>query len=252
MNYSYSNPITSTYENIIADCPNCNHHNIYNRITDLQTRNPISFKTVECDKCNQKFNINGDSIGEAYEYLIFDVYFMKEQKRYMYCILNLAQAIESFLFYTIRVKLLFLPHKNCYIDSTKRLNLISSKISEVMKKYTFHPLRNIFFELYINHENFLSIDNINDFLRTNNLKKIKNRDTASWYNEINNLSDLKRKSLFSKLLNTKVPELRNKVVHKYSYRPSLEEVEQSITETRDIVFRLKDHLDIRDHFHYLN
>ena len=36
-----------------------------------------------------------------------------------------------------------------------------------------------------------------------------------------------------------------KVVHKYSERPSLEEVEQSITETRDIVFRLKFYLDIQ-------
>ena len=250
MNYSYSKQVKSTYENIIAECPDCNHSNIYNRITDLQTINPITFKTVECDKCNQKFNINGDSIGEAYEYLIYDVYLMKNQKRYMYCILNLAQAIESFLFYAIKVKLLFLPYQEGKITK-EQFNCISSKISEHMERYTLRPLLNIFLELYVNQKYLLSEEDISQILDKTSLNKITNKNIKDWSSPINHLYNQKLRDLFCKLLNTKVPDLRNKVVHKYSYRPSLEEVEQSITETRDIVFRLKFHLDIQNHIHYL-
>lgn len=106
MIYPYSKKISRNYENFIAVCPICEVENTYNRVTDLKTTKPISFKTVKCFKCNQNFNIHRDKVSEAYQYLILDVYELKEQKRYMYCILNLAQAMESFLSYSIRVKLL--------------------------------------------------------------------------------------------------------------------------------------------------
>ncbi|VEP11818.1 hypothetical protein H1P_1210009 [Hyella patelloides LEGE 07179] len=252
MDYLYSRNPKFTYENIITDCPYCSSKNIYNRITDLQTIESISFKTVECNKCNLKFNINGDSIGEAYEYLIYDVYLIKEQKRYMYCILNLAQALELFLFYSIKTKLLFLPYKTRLINTQSDFNLISSLLSENMEKYTFSHLRNIFFDLYINQNSLQTIENVKQYLDKNSLNKVKSIDIQNWSSPINNIENQRLRDLFCKLLNTKVPNLRNQVVHKYSYRPSLSEVEKCISETRDIVFRLRNHLQIKNHSFYIN
>jgi hypothetical protein len=50
MIYPYSKKISSNYENFIAVCPICEVENTYNRVTDLKTTKPISFKTVKCFK----------------------------------------------------------------------------------------------------------------------------------------------------------------------------------------------------------
>jgi hypothetical protein len=38
----YSRKMEPTYENLIADCPNCGMRNTFNRASDLQTFEPLS------------------------------------------------------------------------------------------------------------------------------------------------------------------------------------------------------------------
>src|SRR3989304_2565013 len=104
----YARKITSNYENIIAECPCCKSENIFNRVSDIKTVEPIDFKEVKCfkSKCRQKFNINRDLTNERYEYLIFDCKGLLKMKRYMYCIINLCQACEAFFMKGIEIKLL--------------------------------------------------------------------------------------------------------------------------------------------------
>lgn len=120
-----------------------------------------------------------------------------------------------------------------------------------MKKYTFYPSRNIFFQLYINQPNLHTTQDIYNFVADNNLKNVKNKQINTWSSPINNLHNQKLKDLFCKLLYTKVPDLRNKVIHKQSYRPSLQEVEQCEEETREIVFLLGHYLEIKKHIYNL-
>jgi hypothetical protein len=246
MIYPYSKKISSNYENFIAVCPICEVENTYNRVTDLKTIEPISFKTVKCFKCNQNFNINCDTVSEAYQYLILDVYELKKQKRYMYCILNLAQAMESFLIYSIRVKLLWQPFKDRVIEGADEFNSISNQFHKTFEKDTFGTLKSLFFKIYLKNLDFSSTSKIDDF--------IKNHSTYKQYKptdrEIEDYPNSNLVNLFLKLNTTKVPDLRNKVVHKYSYRPTLEEVEECLKETRDIVFRLTSQLEIKDNIYY--
>jgi hypothetical protein len=107
----YATEKECTYENFIARCPLCGFRNIFNRVTDLQDTEPIRFREVVClnDRCKQKFNINGDLVSPAFRMLVFDCYPLKEEKKYSYCILNLAQAYEVFFSLYLRVELLFRP-----------------------------------------------------------------------------------------------------------------------------------------------
>ncbi len=246
MNYPYSQKMLPTYENFIAVCPTCNFENTYNRITDLKEIEPISFMTVKCFGCHHLFNINNDTVSEAYQYLILDVYELKKQKRYMYCILNLAQAMESFLSYSIWVKLVWQPFKDGVIEGVEEFNSISNRFYDKSKRDTFGNLRGLFFKIYLNNLNFSSISEIEDFIKNHSrYRKYKPTDR-----EIQDYPDLNLANLFLKLKTTKIPDLRNKVVHKYSYRPTLEEVEECLKETRDIVFRLAAHLKIKDNLYY--
>src|SRR5690349_9162011 len=100
----YATKKETYYETFEAECPACGHWNIFNRVSDFKTVEPIAFKTVICLDCQNDFNINGDQINSAYEMLIFDCYKLKSIKRYSYCILNLAQAYEVFFSQYLRVE----------------------------------------------------------------------------------------------------------------------------------------------------
>jgi hypothetical protein len=241
MNYSYSQEIKATYENFIAVCPICNHKNIFNRKTDLKTSMPITFKSVECFECKNNFNINGDRISEAHQYLILDVHGLKEQKYYMYCILNLAQAIESFLSHCIQSKLLYQPQRKGIISKSLEFNQMRDKLYKHFERCTFHPLRNIFFELYIKQKEFQDKEQIELFFKS--LKSIKNEKVEHYDKLIDSYPNKEIAELFRRLRQTKVPDFRNKVVHKFSYRPTLSEVEDCLDETRHIVFKLDYHLN---------
>src|SRR3989304_5727251 len=197
----YSKKTNPTYENFIAICPYCDFKNIFNRATDLKDSNPIGFKTVKClsEKCEKSFNINGDLVSPAYQMLIFDCYDLLKEKKYSYCILNLAQAFEVFFSLYLRIKLIYKPF------AIQRGKTRGNELNEIIKNLTTEPENNL----------------------------------------IENISDKKLEPLLIKLKNSKIHELRNEVVHKYAYRPTLEEVEKAINETREIVLGLSARLDAK-------
>lgn len=84
------------YENVVAKCTNCNKENIYNRTSDLGTTIPIAHKKVVCEHCHHEFGINGDLVNERYEMLIFDCYYLFQNKKYMQCMTQVCQACEMF------------------------------------------------------------------------------------------------------------------------------------------------------------
>jgi len=254
MSNSYSRKMRTDYENFIAVCPICDFENIYNRITDLKTIEYIDFMTVNCFNCNRDFNINYDCINNAYEYLIFDIAELKKQKRYMYCILNLAQAIEVFLYHSIKVKLLLQPFKDRLITSFEGFNSLETRLEKKFDKFTFVHLKNIFFKIYLGVASLSSEAEITTFLEKVNEHRKGSPDKIEEYIKeySKRSSDRRLVDLFSKLNLSKVHSIRNEVVHKYSYRPTLQQVEECEKETRDIVFRLSAILEIKDELHYLN
>ncbi|WP_103667740.1 hypothetical protein [Pseudanabaena sp. BC1403] len=246
--YLYAAERKCDYENFAAVCPTCKQWNIYNRITDLKTIDPICFKTVQCIYCEQLFNINYDQIGEPYEYLILGIRQLLKQKQYMYCILNLAQAIECFLNHSIWIKLLYHPYKNKFLRE-EDFDVVYAEIGKKMERLTFKPLIDMFFWLYLNDRKFTSKNEILAFLNTEvKEKKFKNYADNLKDIDIINSSGAETADLLIRLKKMKVSSLRNQVVHKYAYRPSLDEVMECWHETEEIVFGLATQLDTKYFF----
>ena len=247
----YAKDKDMNYENFIATCPHCGFQNIFNRVSDLETVEPIGFKQVIClnSSCKKQFNINGDLVSENYAYLIMDCYDLLKNKRYMYCILNLCQACEMFFVRAIEVKLIYQPFKDKVLpDDCDQLNDLCKKLHTKIKDYPFKSLQRVFFDLYLNDKVFQSLKSIEDYINTIDCRKNKTPQDA----EIDLYPNIKARELFKKMKLTKINELRNHVVHKYGYRPDKLLVERNLENIREVIFGLVGMFQIKHILSYLN
>ena len=175
------------YENIYVDCPHCFKENIYNRISENIGDYISRLEGVKCQCCEKKFTMKGDRVVFGkWRWFIEDRHILKERKEYRLYILNLCQACECFFEQAILKKLLLIG-KN-------------GKSEAKFKKATFVPLRKIFLYQFS--------DNRKNYIPTKRKPKEDKRELS-----------------FKCIEDSKIGNLRNKVVHKSAYRPSLEEVE---------------------------
>lgn len=230
--YLYAEEKDSDYENFYATCPYCGFRNIFNRVTDLATTAPISFMAIRClnDECGQNFNINADTANAAYEMLIYDCHELIKKKKYSYCILNLAQAYEVFFALFLNIKLAFNPF-NREMDSISDLDKALSRLYEKTKKCTYYTMRNIFFNLIVNN---VAPTTISDALEViNNIPSMRANLPKS---EFEKIEDEELKAVLLRIDSCMISKLRNDVVHKMAYRPSLDEVEKALEETKGNIF----------------
>jgi hypothetical protein len=237
----YASKKETNYENFCAVCPYCGFENIYNRVSDLRDTTPIDFKQVICfnSNCRKPFNINSDSVNAAYEMLIFDCYALKKQKRYSFCIVILAQSFEVFFSLYFRISLIYRPF-NSEQDSLDTLNKLLAALFNKIEKFAFSKLRNLFLNLIAKDIHPKSLAESEKII--NNIPALAQEPSNDLIESVIN-SDLK--DLLKKLKSINVPNLRNKVVHKVAYRPTIKEVETSLSETREIIFGLKHQLGIK-------
>lgn len=232
----------TSYENFVAECPSCGHECIFNRASDLRTFEPIGGLDVSClnEKCGKPFRLVGDSVNERHEMLIFDCSELLERKQYMNCILNLALAYETFFSLFLRVELLYKPFA-ADPDQLDRLNLLSKKLENKIKGYTFHPMRALFLWQITKQRLAATFEEAEEII-----KAFPDYPKDPKDSEIEALSDAKLIPLLKALRDTTIHELRNRVVHKQAYRPTREEVEDILKETRCILFPLTYRLRLHD------
>ncbi len=247
-----------TYENFIAGCPWCGRENIFNRATDLKDLDPIDYLEVNCliADCARPFFINGDLINPAYEMMIRDCYELLERKHHAYCILNLAQAYEVFFSQYLRVELIYRPFASDP-DPDKDIrqwNKLISLLYRKTRRLSFDRMRNLFFSRVLDAAHPTSF---------REAEKVINGfpDKPPWPpnpsdEDIRSTgvpADKRIRELLLRLKCSKVPELRNKVVHKMAYRPTLSEVNHALKETREILLPLGPALkvDVNDPNWYL-
>jgi len=226
------------YENIYVDCPYCGKANIFNRISDLDNGIPISISyNVECQICKQKFNTSGDRIPIAeFRWFIDELPIYIKQKQYRLYILNLCQGVECFFSQAIINKLIDrnpdLRNDTGCVDLEKynkaRKDIYKKTVYDLcgkrskkktFKNATFKDLRTIFLRLF---EDERKNDN-------GNLRKLK---------------EDRRKKSFQEIKNTKINTMRNNIVHKQAYRPSLQEV-KNFDSLIDALYYLRNYLDIK-------
>jgi hypothetical protein len=239
-----ANTILTSYENFVAECPWCGKECIFNRASDLHSFEPISGCDVSCQNanCGKPFRILGDIINDPDEMLILDCHELMDRKHYMSSILNLAQAYEVFFNLYFRVQLIYKPSCADLAQDLDEEDRISEALTKKIKDYTFDKMRNLFLQYMV------------DPNPPKNLAESEALITGSFFDrtqapkdeEIEKLGDAKLVSLLIALKRTKIHTLRNNIVHKRAYRPTCEEVNSALKETRSILFPLKYHLVIYD------
>ena len=225
------------YENFSAQCPypDCAKWNIYNRASDLRTFELISNMEVTCQnpQCGRPFTIGGDLVNPAWQMLISDCEVLKGEKRYAYCVLNLAQAFEVFFSLYFRVELLYRPFVRDGNHDIERLNRLFILLYSSVKDYTFGPMCSAFISSVLRRQNYSSLMEAEDAMsQALSCPKMPSDERIRSY------PDSGLASLLLELKDTKVPSLRNNVVHKHAYRPTVDEVEQCIKETAHLLYGL--------------
>lgn len=221
-----------------AKCPCCGFDNIFNRMTDLQTVQPITFKQVTCQngKCLKNFNINGDLSNAAYEMLIYDCYELFRNKKYSYCILNLAQACEVFFNLYLTVKLVYIPFDS-ESDNDEQLNSNLQELYRQTKMYAFIKMQNIFINLLD-----VPVNNMDD--GRDIILRISDYHNSPTEEKLQGIQNEELRDLVLQLINLNISSLRNKVIHKIAYRPNAQETEAAIEDTRRIIFSLARQCDM--------
>lgn len=233
----------SGYENIVIDCPMCNDEIIFNRASDLQTFEPIAGANISCYKCDGEFWINGDSINERHEALLFDCHDHLFAKRYMNCILNVCQAYEMFFSLYLRVNLLYRPFVNDHHKggaSTNALNARFRELARETKRFSFVEMRDTFLALLVRADGPVSLEEAKahiDCLRTHRCPKD---------DDLKGGRDKRISELLLRVKRTQINEMRNDVVHKNGYRPGRSEAETALKEARSVLFPLTFLLDLHD------
>lgn len=174
---------------------------------------------------------------------VFDSEYLFEQKRYMNCILHLCQAYEMFFSQFLRVELVFKPFWN---DQGYRneLNPVAELLWKQARGMTFQKLRKVFLRRVV--DQIPAPANLGN--SQNDIKGIKGLSETPIPDDcdIEKLGDQELIPILKMLKNTKINELRNRVIHKDAYRPTQSEAEDALSETKSILMPLTHILDIQE------
>lgn len=236
-------PIKCNYENFICICYYCGEKLIFNRATDLKTVAPIGGRNVTCYKCQKLIRIGMDRINPAYELFMFDCDELLIEKKYMQCVINCAQALEIFLFKYIKIKSILLPIQQnavIYLD----LDILTKNFNIYFADYTFFPLRNVFFDLFIYDRSFQTTLEITNYLSSIKTSKVYCNLPSD--DTIMLLPNEELKSAMLLLKTCKASQLRNDIIHKSAYRPSKTEAEACLKETDQIIYGIANQIPLQD------
>lgn len=235
----------ANYENIEVSCPFCGSECTFNRASDLCTFETILGLNVRClnRECARPFRITNDLAIERHEMLVYDCYELLKRKQYMYCILNLTVAYETFFSLFLRVELLYKP---CAADPSlpiDKLNMLLIELGERTERHTFQPMRALFLRHIVEQITVPNLCLAEDLIerRLDQPKDVSNSEIEALDNADDMLIDL-----LKDLNRTKIHELRNRVAHKKAYRPKRMEAEGCLEEARSILFPLTYRLNLRD------
>lgn len=233
----------TSYENFATVCPWCRKENIFSRASDLGTFKPILGRDVSClsPDCGKPFRIIGDVVSSAHEMLVFDCHELLDGKHYMNCILSLAQAYEVFFGLYFRVELLFRPHGRESRHRLDELNRLSRSLRKATERQGFADMRSHFLQHVVSGRTPRDLDEAATMVAELQAKRGDPSDSA-----ISALGDVKLVPLLRSVKSTDINDVRNRIVHKQAYRPSLEEALHYLQQTRAILFPLTRVLDLRD------
>lgn len=183
-----------------------------------------------------------DSINDPYKMMLFDCERLTARKRYMSCILTVGQSYEVFFALFLRVELVFRPWAADPDRDISELNRLSRLLRAKIENHGFNKLRAIV-ALRVAEarppKNVAEAEAAIKGLGADAFGPLGRIDLKS-------LPDKATGDLLGSLIATNIGSLRNSVVHKRAYRPTLDEAKKALDEARSILLPLGSRLDLHD------
>lgn len=125
------------------------------------------------------------------------------------------------------------------------LNSLSKELHEKIKKHTFAPMRALFLSHIVTGPSPKTLAEASSVLSA-----FPNRPNDPSDAAIESHNDVRLVPLLKALKRTTINKLRNQIVHKRAYRPTREQVEEALEETRSILFPLTTRLELYDEINW--
>lgn len=178
----------------------------------------------------------------------------------MQAVLSATTAYELFFIHFLRVQLLYRPlcrHNDSDSDVGKSFNKTASFLHNETNFLTFYSMRNLFLRVAVDQERLETLAMAKEYIEficnKDNIKAIKSPSMKDKIQaEIQCLSDEPRRSLLLRVCDTNIADLRNDVVHKTAYRPSLNETKAAVEEVFQTLFPLSEHFRLKNDDYHLN
>ena len=192
--------------------------------------------------CDQVFRIIGDSVEPSYSMLLAGCYELMGLKRYMNCVLTVAQAYEVFFSLYFRVELLYKPYAGTPKGGNlSRLNEVAERLTTKTKDDGFEKMRSAFLTHIVSGVSPGTLDDSERVIDAFPPRPQEPPDSA-----IRSLSDPKISQLLLEVKKAKIATLRNNVVHKTAYRPTKDEAKNALEEGMNLLLPLGSLLDLQD------
>jgi hypothetical protein len=219
------------YENIYGECGACNRPIVLNRATDLQNALPAVGRRTNCPKCGEALRLYGDTGDYGIDLLLDELLFLKHERRYMYCALVLAQAVEMTLWLCAQRVLVIDPARGIGDEATAAL---WAAFYTRFRTATFEPLKNLVTNLAIQNIRPTEPSIAMQWLKQSG--KLMRRSSADGLKP-QHISQELREALES-LHALSISALRNDVVHKFGRRPTAAEIEAHEPRVREATRKL--------------
>lgn len=244
--------LDAEYENVAAECPSCGTLNTYNRASDIGHLDPILNQRVLCnnDNCGAPFHIVGDLINPGYEKLLLDSWDLLRAKNYRQAVLSATTAYELFFAHFLRVELVYRPcnrDDSATEDDVEWLNKSSALLLKSTKRQTFESMRRLFLRATVNGVRPATRAEATDYI-----DRLPNKPEKVANVEIEGVSDDRLRALLLRVSNATIASLRNQIVHKAAYCPSLDEAKPAVEDAFEAVFSLGDVYRLGDDNYHLN
>jgi hypothetical protein len=232
------------YETVTAVCDSCGAECTFHRLDDLRENMPIAGKMVRCTSCGAEFWIKGDRVSSPYQFLFDDARRHFEAKQYIPAVATLGTAWEAFFRACAVSTFVYRPFfASEHLRFAEKLNRLSEALRTEIRKFTFFPLRNLVINIAVRGIRPVDTNTAeSEIARIRSEKWGDNPPAAA----IAAAPTLRLREAAEGLLGLTVGELRNRVVHSGSFRPSRDQVEPCVESELSVLYRVKHRLGVGD------
>jgi hypothetical protein len=226
----------ANYENVLANCPMCQHENVFNRATDLKSFEPVARMSVTCQtySCSHEFDIIGDAINPSYEMLIFECTRHFAKKQYMAVVANICQSYEMFFSHLLQVYLVYNPMNIEEPHALKELNVRANTLFNFTKSFAFADMRRCAIHTAAIRTRAPVLDHK---LALEHINKMKSAKKAKVFLGVDDIAP-ELKVEWGRIENSSIGDQRNNVVHKTAYRPTFAIARECFDEARETLLPL--------------